>query len=308
MERYRAQIDEILSKAGIDYRDAQDVGFGPGRIGDRLASWAEKNPNDPLAQKYRQNPAQFRDSLIFGVRRLRQGGEHENDDTLIGNLSPAATRLEAQGTSGQPVAPVLNTEEEKIAKERGDITNWIKTFTEEMSRDLGPGDPMFDSLSKLGAARASMGVGQSGIRVGRGGLGELAIQQGAQNAVMPYQMQRKQMAQQGLGLLDQRDRGLESLRQGASQLGMMQTQMNNQLLEQQYGREADAAGGTGGFLGGLAGGAAGLIATAATGGAAAPAIPGLISGGASIGAGWGQQSVRRPTYQTARPYKFGSYA
>lgn len=186
-----------------------------------------------------------------------------------------------------------------------DISAWIRAFVAEMSKDVGPGDPMFDSLSKLGAARSSMNVGASGVRVGRGGLGELAIQQGSMNAVQPYLMQRKQMALQGQGLLDSRDRGLESLRQGAYELNLQQTQMQNQLDMQRYMAAADAAGGEGGMWGGILGGLVGGVATAATGGAAAPLIPGLISGGSSIGASIGQGSARRPSFMNYRPYTGG---
>jgi hypothetical protein len=187
-------------------------------------------------------------------------------------------------------------------QERAALTKWITDFTTEMSRDVGPGDPMFDSLQRLGASRASMNVGQSGVRVGRGGLGELAVQQGAMNATQPYVMGRKQMAQQGLGMLDQRERGIEQLRQGAQALEMNRIAMQNQIDMQKYGQEADAAGGVGGTIGGVLGGVVGGVATIATGGAAAPMIPGLIAGGSSLGAGIGQSTVRRPSLRSPRPY------
>ena len=83
---------------------------------------------------------------------------------------------------------------------------------------------------------------------------------------------------------------------------MQATSLNNQLMQQQFGRQQDAAGGVGGFIGGALGALGGGIATVATGGAAAPLIPGLIAGGSQVGAGFGQMGVPRPRMQSYRPY------
>lgn len=186
--------------------------------------------------------------------------------------------------------------------ERGNLTKWITEFTQSMGRPVDMNDPVFASLSNMGSARASMGVGQSGIRVGRGGLGEAAIQQGANAAVTPYLQQRQSMYQQGLGMLDSRQRGIEQLQQGAYGLNLQQQQMRNGINQQQYGQAADAAGGAGGIWGGVLGGLAGAGLAAATGGATAAAIPGMIQGGSQLGAGIGAGGVQRPQYQSPRPY------
>lgn len=210
------------------------------------------------------------------------------------------------GPRAQPQAPE-QTQQDPNEVERQNLTKWMTEFTQSLGRPLDMNDPVFASLSKLGAARASMGVGASGVRVGRGGIGELGIQQGAMNAALPYAQQRQQMYQQGLGALDQRDRGIESLRQNAYGLNLQQQQMQNMVNQQMYGQQADSAGGTGGVVGGALGALTGIGATIATGGAAAGAIPGLISGGSKIGAGAGMGSVRRPTYSAPRPYgSFGN--
>jgi hypothetical protein len=293
MEQYRSQIDAILGRMGLDYRLFRS-GAITGDMESKVKAWAAANPDDPLAQRINSSPngaTQFLGGMLGAQRGLRgeQIDQGEWERKYAGVLGITAPQPGQQGPTPED-------------QERNALTKWIQDFTTEMSRDVGPGDPMFDSLQRLGASRASMGVGASGIRVGRGGLGELAIQQGAMNATQPYLMQRKQMAQQGLGMLDQRDRGIEQLRQGAYGLNLQQQALDNNIAMQKYGQQADAAGGVGGTIGGILGGVAGGIATIATGGAAAPLIPGLIAGGSSIGAGIGQSSVRRPGLQSPRPY------
>lgn len=301
-EQYRGQIDAILSRIGIDYRNLSGSGISKQDIA-RAEAWANANPNDPLAARIRANPAQFVVALGKGVKALAGQGDIFDPNALFGQMDgkPPADYLGISAPQEQQ--PGIDPNEQ----ERQDLTNWITQFTQSLGRPLDMNDPVFASLSKMGAARASMGVGASGIRVGRGGLGEAAIQQGANNAVTPYLQQRQSMYQQGLGMLDSRNRGLEQLRQGAYGLNLQQQQMQNQVNAQMYGQQADAAGGTGGMWGGALGALAGVGATIATGGAAAGAIPGLIAGGSQIGAGLGQQSVARPQYTAPRPYgSFGN--
>jgi hypothetical protein len=273
----------------------------PGRDAwERLNAFVAANPDDPLSASVRKHGA---DRVIgtlgtgeAGLKDPNRVGAHEWISTasdVLGIKDYDQQKAEEKAKAAGP------TQEDQ---ERAALTKWITDFTTEMSRDVGPGDPMFDSLQRLGASRASMNVGQSGVRVGRGGLGELAVQQGAMNATQPYVMGRKQMAQQGLGMLDQRERGIEQLRQGAQTLEMNRIALQNQIDMQKYGQEADAAGGVGGTIGGVLGGVVGGVATIATGGAAAPMIPGLIAGGSSLGAGIGQSTVRRPSLRSPRPY------
>ena len=275
----RGYVDTINSQKGINWKDiSRHVRAGlPSKD---LENWLYDNYGMDRAEAQKYTKAS---EYIF---KYGDGKYDADFQKILGDLTPPGTQ------APQDAGP----------DEQARISDWIKQFTEEMSRNVGPGDPMFDSLQRLGAARASTGVGASGVRVGRGGLGELAIQQGAMNATQPYVMQRKQMAQQGLGLMDQRDRGLESLRQGAAGLQMQATGLNNQLMQQQFGQQQDAAGGVGGFIGGALGALGGGIATVATGGAAAPLIPGLIAGGSQVGAGFGQMGVPRPQMQSYRPY------
>lgn len=297
-EQYRGEVDGLLAKFGIPYRLLQmDAAISGGEIERRLSQWAQSNPNDPMAVQIQRNLPSIRDSLFQSVRGLRSG---EDINPAVGRLRSSLSGGQTQGASNVRIND--GGQDVQQPDEQARISDWIRQFTEEMSRNVGPGDPMFDSLSKLGAARASMVVGQSGVRVGRGGLGELAIQQGAMNATQPYVMQRKQMAQQGLGMMANYSNDVERLKQGAAGLQMQATGLNNQLAMQQFGQQQDAAGGVGGAIGGALGALGGGIATVATGGAAAPIIPGLIAGGAQAGAGFGQMSVPRPSMQTYRPY------
>lgn len=305
-EQYRGEVDGLLAKFGIPYRLLQmDASIGGGEIERRLSQWAQSNPNDPMAAQIQRNLPLVRDSLFQSVRGLRSG---EDINPAVGRLRSALSGPQAQ--SGAQNININDGGQDVQAQdpnevERQNLTKWMTEFTQSLGRPLDMNDPVFASLSKLGAARASMGVGQSGIRVGRGGIGELGIQQGAMNAAMPYAQQRQQMYQQGLGMLDQRDRGIESLRQGAYGLNLQQQQMQNQVNRQMYGQQADAAGGTGGMWGGLLGalGTAGLAAIPGVGPAIATAVgPGLISGSSKLGAGAGMGSVQRPTYSAPRPY------
>lgn len=298
-EQYRGQIDAILSRIGIDYRNLSGSGISKQDIA-RAEAWANANPNDPLAARIRANPAQFVVALGKGVKALAGQGDVFDPNALFGQMdgkSPA----DYLGIS----APQEQQAQDPNEQERQDLTNWITQFTQSLGRPLDMNDPVFASLSKMGAARASMGVGASGIRVGRGGLGEAAIQQGANNAVTPYLQQRQSMYQQGLGMLQNAAVSNEQLRQGKYALNLQQQQMQNQVNQQMYGQQADAAGGVGGAVGGFLGalGTAGLAAIPGVGPAIATAVgPGLISGGSKLGAGAGMGSVQRPTYSAPRPY------
>ena len=238
--------------------------------------------NDPEAQK--EFSIQVARDPFSGIQAGRQ----------LFDGYRAKAKEKAAMSQPQPVDP--------REAERGNLTKWITEFTQSMGRPVDMNDPVFASLSNMGSARASMGVGASGIRVGRGGLGEAAIQQGANAAVTPYLQQRRQMELQGLGMLDQRQQGIERLQQGAQGLEMQRIAMQNGINQQQYGQQADAAGGQGGIWGGALGALAGAGLAVATGGATAAAIPGMIQGGSQLGAGVGMGGVQRPQLSTPRPY------
>lgn len=280
----RQYIDSVNASRGINWKEAFRNAGDPAATENWLYSTYGMDRNE--ARTYARALAAMRASETSG------------NDVGVGG-SPQQVLESIKGAQPQaPEAPQQDPNE----VERQNLTKWMTEFTQSLGRPLDMNDPVFASLSKLGAARASMGVGASGVRVGRGGIGELGIQQGAMNAALPYAQQRQQMLQQGLNALDQRDRGIESLRQNAYGLDLQRQQMQNNVTQQMYGQQADSAGGTGGVVGGALGALAGIGATIATGGAAAGAIPGLIAGGSQIGAGLGQQSVQRPQFAAPRPY------
>jgi len=304
IEQYRGEIDRLLADAGIDYRVLQD-GVGAQYAWQKLEQWSRANPNDPRAQAFAKDKSKFAEALEGAVKGLRNPNDmffKDNEemfrDTLFGKPGETGPLAGApQTAAAEPVDPG--------EVERANLTKWITEFTQRMGRQVDMNDPVFASLSNMGSARASMGVGQSGIRVGRGGLGELAIQQGANAAVTPYLQDRIRMEQQGLGMLQQGAISNEQLRQGKYGLNLQQAQMQNNIDQQMYGQQADAAGGVGGTVGGILGGLAGVGLAAASGGALAPAIPGLIAGGSKIGAGAGMGTVQRPTFRAPRPYGGG---
>lgn len=280
----RGYVDTINSQKGINWKDiSRHV----------MAGLPSKDLENWLYDKYGMDRAEAQKYVKASeyVFKYNDGKYDKDFQSVLGDLTPPGS---------SEAAPVDPNEQE-----RTQLTDWIKNFTQSLGRPVDMNDPVFASLSNLGAARASMNVGANGVRVGRGGLGELAIQQGSMNAVQPYLQQRQQMLQQGLGMLDTRDRGIESLRQNAYGLGLQQQQMQNQVNAQMYGQQADSAGGVGGAVGGFLGalGTAGLAAIPGVGPAIATAVgPGLISGGSKLGAGAGMGSVQRPTYSAPRPY------
>jgi hypothetical protein len=281
----RGYLDTINSQKGINWKDiSRHVNSG----GDRrsLEQW--------LFDKYgmdRNEAKKYTAAALYTFGNYTEQDKAGLQQRELGDLTPP----------GSPeAAPVDPNEQERVQ-----LTDWIKNFTQSLGRPVDMNDPVFASLSNLGAARASMNVGASGIRVGRGGLGELAIQQGSMNAVQPYLQQRRQMEMQGLGMLDTNQRGNEALRQGAYGLNLQRQQMQNNINQQMYGGQADAAGGVGGAIGGALGalGTAGLAMIPGVGPAIATAAgPGLIKGFSSVGAGAGMGSVQRPTYSSPRPY------
>ena len=240
-EQYRGEVDGLLAKFGIPYRLLQmDASIGGGEIERRLSQWAQSNPNDPMAAQIQRNLPLVRDSLFQSVRGLRSG---EDINPAVGRLRSALSGPQAQ--SGAQNININDGGQDVQAQdpnevERQNLTKWMTEFTQSLGRPLDMNDPVYASLSNLGAARASVGVRSNGLRVGRGGLGELAVQQGAMNAALPYAQQRQQMLQQGLGALDQRDRGIESLRQNAYGLNLQQQQMQGQPGQQQIGNQQPA--------------------------------------------------------------------
>ena len=285
----RGYVDSINSQKGINWKDiSRHV----------MAGLPSKDLENWLYDKYgmdRAEAAKYTKAAEY-VFKYNDGRYDKDFQSVLGDLTPP----------GQPEAPQQDPNE----VERQNLTKWMTEFTQSLGRPLDMNDPVYASLSNLGAARASVGVRSNGLRVGRGGLGELAVQQGAMNAALPYAQQRQQMLQQGLGALDQRDRGIESLRQNAYGLNLQQQQMQNMVNQQMYGQQADSAGGVGGAIGGALGalGTAGIAMIPGVGPAIATAAgPGLIKGGSSIGAGFGMNSVQRPTYSAPRPYgSFGT--
>lgn len=318
MEQYRNQIDEILAKTGVDYRWLQGSGFSglndENKVSEAINRFMARNPNDPLTKAIRSRGdagiTEWVGRLRYAVNRLGGRGANGNDQydadainilTGTGQTPGSASKFEAGGTVSNPPPEAGDPREAQFR-------DYMTKFINRMNNQLTPDDPMYKQLtqlSQMGASRASQDVRGRGLRVGRGGLGELAIQQGAQNAVAPFEMQRAQMAQQAMGMLNSGNMGWEQMRQGAHSLALQEQGMQNQLNQAQYAQDADRAGGMGGLVGGIGGGVLGGLAALATGGAAAPLIPGLIQGGAAVGGSLGQSGVMRPRFGAVPRYRYG---
>lgn len=284
----RGIVDSWFTNYGIDYKELTK----PGAAGRNVEFLKSKGLNDQQAQALLSAFNVVMDpNASTGVGRTRL------DDFEKGGFMEPLRNVGRPFGSQEPQAPTPTGPDP-----RKQYLDWITKFTQEMGRPAGPGDPIFDSLTRMGAARASMNVGAQGVRVGRGGLGEAAIQQGANAAVMPYQMQRKQLEAQGLGMLDQAQRGWEGLGQNAHLLNQNITRMNNDAMAQAWAQSQNQNQAGGALAGGLVGGLLGGAATIATGGAAAPLIPGLMTGGAQIGAGIAGNSGPSYRPQQYRPY------
>jgi hypothetical protein len=145
-EQYRGEVDGLLAKFGIPYRLLQmDAAISGGEIERRLSQWAQSNPNDPMAAQIQRNLPSIRDSLFQSVRGLRSG---EDINPAVGRLRTSLSGGQTQGASNVRIND--GGQDVQQPDEQARISDWIRQFTEEMSRNVGPGDPMFDSLSKLG--------------------------------------------------------------------------------------------------------------------------------------------------------------
>jgi hypothetical protein len=217
-----------------------------------------------------------------------------------GSVQAPQTRASPQaGAAEQP-------NENDVRRER--INAQLQAFADELGRGVDMSDPVFAGLIRAGQAEAGARINQTGVR---GGLADLTTAEAAQRTSLPYLAQRQGMRQQALGMIANRDMGLEQLDQGWAGLNMQAQQMNNQNAMQQWAQGKNNNQAMGSMVGGGVGLLGGLVATAATGGAAAPLIPALVSGGSALGAGgFGMTS---PTYSpqpysiNRRPSSFSGY-
>lgn len=291
---------------------------------DALGSWANYDPNATAnaqtnaaeaarleeERKFREGSADRNAQSGFGPSGDKWSPENEPTGYYItkggmikkygtGDLTDfarAATHEEARLQGWKPgtavgyqrPSPAGQTPEELAAAEaaarRQKLTADIQAFVDALQKTPGMDNPIMAGLTNAGIAAVGRTMSQTGLR---GGLAQLAAADSAQRAALPWLSAREGLALQGMGLLNQRDIGLDQLEQGWAEIDMKRNAIASQNAMAEYGQEKNKNQAIGGVLGGVVGGIAGGIATVATAGAAAPLIPGLIAGGSALGSGIG---------------------
>lgn len=220
------------------------------------------------------------------------------------NLSPndfTAQLRTLQAEVMPKVSQIVAAQEQakKTAAERAGITARIQAFVDSLSGGLSPDDPIVKSLRGMAVDSSQGALERSGMWGGTGGaqMTESAVQRN----LLPYAQQRQGLMAQGLGLLNQRDISNQQLALQADDLAYKRAQ-------QEWSAQQNQNAGLGSAFGTLGGGILGGVLTAVTGGAAAPLVPALLSGGASLGGGVGAMftpQFRPPSSTYNRPYGYG---
>jgi len=278
----------------------------PGRDAwERLNAFVAANPDDPLSASVRKHGA----DRVIGT--LNTGEAGLKDPNRVGShewISTASDVLGIKDYDQQKAEAAGKTAESENDKRRAGINAQLQAFADELGRGVDMSDPVFAGLIRAGQAEAGARINQTGVR---GGLADLTTAEAAQRTSLPYLAQRQGMRQQALGMIANRDMGLEQLDQGWAGLNMQAQQANNQQAMQQWAQGKNNNQAMGSMVGGGVGLLGGLVATAATGGAAAPLIPALVSGGSALGAGgFGMTSPAyspQPYSINRRPSSFSGY-
>lgn len=291
IQRLRDYIDSVNAARGINWKDA----FAQFSAGDAkgVEEWLYKNYDMDRAQanRYAQALRGMRYMELTGTNTYSPGRDFI--DSLVNEQNPNAQQ---------------NAQVDANERRRADITNQLQAFVDELRRDVDMSDPVFAGLIRAGQAEAGAAINQSGVR---GGLADLTTAEAAQRNALPYLAQRRQMLQQGLGMLSNRDISLEQLDQGWNEINMKRTAAENQLAMQQWAEGKNKAQGIGAAIGGGVGLVGGLIATGVTAGSAAPLVPALVAGGSALGGGIGGMTAgeyRPKSYSSGRsPSSFSGY-
>lgn len=172
---------------------------------------------------------------------------------------------------------------EKEAAERGDISGKLDAFYRQLMSGIPDNDPTAQYIQRHAANAAQAYGGRSGLNA-RSTLGAGAAAAQYNTGMQAYDFQRKQLATNVAGLMNNRDLGLGQLQQGWEA-------MQNQLAEKraawdqnQFQAIGSAVGGIGGavlggYFGGPMGAAAGGSAGSQFGGGVTGMIGGLATGG-----------------------------
>ena len=176
----------------------------------------------------------------------------------------------APATPAAPTTPTAPTDTSASDEVNKQLQGLIGQNTGSLDND-----PRAQSLARIGGGAALRAANAAGIR---GGLTGAGVEAGAQRALAPYEMERRQLALQGLSALSNRDLGLRQ-----SALATLQAQ--NEAAGNNMGQAAGIGGAIGSGIGAIGDIIAGIYKVP-TNGAISKALGGVgttIGGGVSGG-------------------------
>lgn len=288
----RNSLDGLISRGGLTSQQVAAI-HAALRQGGNWSSPEAKDAFGRLGIDLNSEEGQTRAAQMQQAYRLVV--THNENDTIgpEGNwdvfAKTAMDNFNGQNAIGGSGAPTENTD---------DVTNRINKFLADLDPNSPQTQAMYQYIQKRGqatqgAASARAGLGSVGSGQGGGGLSAYGQQMVQGDLANKYDLQRKSLQAQGVGLLNQRDLGLKGLEQGYMQ-------MQNQQQEQAWAAKQNQAQGIGAAIGGGLG-ALGFIGGPALGAA-------TMAGGAALGGGLGGLATggSGPSYPSMPSWMSGS--
>lgn len=232
-------------------------------------------------------------------QRLRLA--NANNPGAIAELDRRDAALQQQWDSllqRPAVANLLRAQQENTARanESQALTERIRQFVASLSGTPDANDPVVRGIASSGVDYAQGLMQQSGMS--GGGISRVA-ELARMKMMSPYLQQRAQLAMQGMGLLNNRELGIEEMRMKADELNANRDAMR-------YGANQNMGAGAGSGIGTVVGG--GLTALALTNPVTAPLAPFIMPATAAFGSGVGGMTAGSPTVRKYNsPYGSGGY-
>ncbi|UOF79739.1 hypothetical protein [Caudoviricetes sp.] len=248
---YTGQIDHILGSMSPEDRAAvEGVMSGLVKTGDPAYNAAVA-----AFQRYGYTPEEARGLVVasWSVRKLGDSTVSEADRAWL----PGVLGKEPVGAAGGPG--------------RDDIMGKLSAFYKQLTGPLPNNDPTAQYIQRHAVNAAQRYGGAAGMS-GRSTLGAGAASAQYTNGMQAYDMQRKQLATQVAGLMNQRDLGLGQLQQGY-------IQYQNQLEEAKAASQKAQMQGIGAAVGTGLGAAAGAYFGGAQGAQVGMQAGGQFGGG-----------------------------
>lgn len=294
---WRAAVD-VLAKYGLTKEDAGD--------------WIM------AARNVRWHPDSVTNTAMpeSGAIPSRQFMDPEGVKTSQSFLEKYNSFLQSKNIAAESAA--AETAKDQETQKRASLSEQIQQFIDTMTGPSRADDPVRRALVQAGTDAAQMSAGSAGVR---GGLANTAAASMVQANLVPYEAQRAQLAQQGLGLLNNRELGIGQLQLGAAQLeqqrALAEQARMDMLAQEQYRAQAGQAQALGGLLGStfgtIAGSYFGMPQLGSVGGQIGGGIGGLMgpsapsytpSGNSNYSQSSANSSYRRPRSNTT--YNSGS--